>query len=124
MNNKKASYYAAPGISGPGFGMITDRKILRIEELVCDTTGETPKSIKKRSRTRNRVLSRQMMFYFLRRYTNLMLVEMGQLYGLQDHSTVVRATAALKNLMFSDPAIKNQVEWIDNILKEDLIRLQ
>lgn len=121
---KVLNYFAAPGTTGPGFGIFTDRKIRQIEDLVCQFTGETPKTIHLRSRNRNRVLSRQMMFCFLRVYTKLTLVEIGHYYGLQDHSTVVHGCQALKDLMYTQPDIKKQVDYIDNILKEDLIRLQ
>lgn len=114
------SYFAAPGTRGEGFGIFTDKKIMQIEELVCQATGETPKTVKSRSRARNKVLSRQMIFYFLKKYTKLTLMEIGHMYGLQDHSTVLYGMATLKNLMFSEPHLKTQVDYIDNILKEDL----
>lgn len=112
------SYFSAPGVTGPGYGISTDKKIREIEKLVCDLNGEDPKHIKKRSRTRNRVLARQMIFYLLRRHTSLTLLQMGNLYGLQDHSTVTHGIGALNDLMYTDPLVKKQVDSIDKAVTE------
>lgn len=112
------SYFAAPGIAGPGYGILTDKKIREIENIVCKLNGEDPKNVKKRSRTRNRVLSRQMIFLLLRKHTDLTLLQMGNLYGLEDHSTVTHGIGALNDLMYTDPKVKKQVEYIDKIITE------
>ena len=110
------SYFIAPGINGPGFGYLTDRKIREIEFLVCEANGETPERIKQRSRTRGRVLSRHMIFYFLRQHTTLTCAQIGHLYGIMDHSTVLHGIRTLEGLIFSEPHIKKQMQLIGNKL--------
>lgn len=68
------------------------------------------------SRTRSIARPRQIAIYLTRKYTALGLKEIGSHFGGRDHSTVLHACETIESGMESDPAIREAVENIQNLL--------
>ena len=98
-------------------GIFTQKKIDKIESVVCEYNGETPERIKEKCRLRSIVLSRHIIFFLLRKHTLLTLNEIAHYYGLKDHSTVIHGIKALEDRMFSEPFLKKQVSQMSLLVK-------
>ncbi len=72
--------------------------------------------LKGASRARVVARPRQIAIYLTRKYTELGLKEIGAHFGGRDHSTVLHACETIETGMESDPAIREAVEGIQNLL--------
>lgn len=63
-------------------------------------------------RRREYVYPRQMMMYFLTKYTQLSLVQIGDLFGGKDHTTVIYSAWKIKDLMDCYDNTRYEVEEI------------
>jgi chromosomal replication initiator protein len=81
----------------------------RILPLVAERFGVTLEQITGRRRTQGVVLPRQVAMYLLRQLTELSLVEIGQLFGGRDHSTVIYACERVAATMAAEAAFGEKV---------------
>lgn len=87
----------------------------RIQEVICDYFGVTPKSLISKKRNANIVLPRQVAMYIVNDMTNSSTTEIGNAFGKRDHSTVIHAVEKIRNLRKMD---KELDEKIEKIIKE------
>lgn len=74
--------------------------------------------ITKRTRKREIVQARQLVQYFLERYTKLSLPEIGKLTGGFDHSTILASKKNIKNLMDTDKHFREWVKEMDKYFQK------
>lgn len=70
-----------------------------IIESVCGYFGVTHEVLKKKNRLRERVIARHLICYFLRKYTNTTLFDVGQLIGGRDHTTVIHGVRTVTDFL-------------------------
>lgn len=93
--------------------MITPDKII---EIVCDHFKLAVKEVQSRSRVREFVYARNIIFYLLRKHTKMSLKSSGELFG-RDHTTVIHGIETLNNLMYTDTDVRSEVELIEEKVK-------
>lgn len=72
--------------------------------------------LKGTSRTRTIARPRQIAIYLTRKYTDMGLKEIGSHFGGRDHSTILHACETIDTGLEQDPAIREAVENIQNLL--------
>lgn len=115
--NTISSYFVKPGISEQKIGVFTQTKIEIIEKIVCEYIGSSPDQLRVKSRKRNLVFSRHIIFFLLRRYTHMSLLQIANHYGFVDHTTVIHGINNIGNLMENDSILKRQVAQMSMIVK-------
>lgn len=93
--------------------------IHRIEDIVCDYTGIDKRQLQVKTRKRNIVFSRQLVWYFARIFTKMSTTELAMRYG-KDHATCLHGTKNIRNLIETDKYIRNDAEE----LKKDIKNLE
>ena len=91
---------------------VTVEKI--IEEVARTFGNLTPEDIRSQRRNANISEARQISMYIIREITDLSMVEIGQIFGGRDHSTVVYATRQVETRMARDPRTR---DLINDIIK-------
>lgn len=101
--------YASAKRHNPDNRFMHEKKIKKIIGDFFDTTYE---DVTIKSRKREIVYVRQMMMYFLAKYTQLTLVTIGKMFGGKDHTTVMHSLQVIDDLKDVYPQIANQIERI------------
>ena len=86
-----------------------------IIEETCREFGVNPADITRRSRKRGYVCARQISIWFMRKYSNLTLLECGTMFN-QDHTTAIHSVKTVSDLMETDEAYRLMVTSIQNRL--------
>jgi chromosomal replication initiation ATPase DnaA len=87
-----------------------------IREAICIVCNVTWDQVIKSDRYRNLVIARQLYCYFVKKFTQLTLREIGKHIGDRDHTTVIHSIDSLNNLIDS----KNE-EAVDKLNKVNAI---
>ena len=74
--------------------------------------------LRSRARGRQISLARHMGIYLSRKLTESTQREIGEFYGNRDHSSILRATAKVEELIAKDPHFAKEVLRIERLLKE------
>ena len=83
-----------------------------IVRAVCDFYGIDHKTLQGRGRSRNIVIPRQVVMYLLREETETSLVEIGNLLGGRDHTTIMYGYEKVKEDLVTDTRLKNEINSI------------
>jgi chromosomal replication initiator protein len=75
------------------------RNMEDIIQVVCEETGVNIVAIRGKTRMRNVVLARHLIFYYAKRCTGLSLQQIGFTLGGKDHTTVIHANRSIKDLI-------------------------
>lgn len=120
---QKVCIYAIPGLMSDTKIPALNRPELqkdRIKEIVCTHYGLDPATILlSKSRKREMVFARQLIMYFMKKYTGMSLKSIGREFAgtstgnKKDHTTVIHSIQTVKNLMDTDQYILQQVNQID-----------
>jgi len=70
-----------------------------IIESICFYLGFEYDDIRRKNRKRELVIARQMVCYFLRKYTVLTLADIGKIIGDRDHTTVIHGIDTVNNFL-------------------------
>lgn len=87
----------------------------KIINIISEHYETKPESLKTKSRADRRVKVRQMIYYFLRRYTHLSLKDIGEMFD-RDHTTIIHGLQSLQNLRWAYPDLEIEILKIDNKL--------
>jgi chromosomal replication initiation ATPase DnaA len=85
-----------------------------IINIVCDYFNVDILELKNKSRYRKYVYARQLIMYFLTR-EQITLKEIGKIFN-RDHTTVVHANRTIRNLLYSDDNVQEDVAKIKILL--------
>lgn len=111
------NYIVVPGIKeeyrGEFAPVITPELII---ETVCNHYKISPEKLKSKNRSKELVHTRHVIFYFLRKYTNITLKAAGLLFN-RDHTTVIHSVEHLGDIMDTEPNVKSEVEQLEAIIK-------
>lgn len=88
---------------------ITPEMIL---QAVCDYYGVEGRKLKEAGRSRNVVIPRHVAMYLLREETDCSLVEIGQLLGGRDHTTVIHGSEKVAQSLNTDARLRSEVASI------------
>ncbi len=80
-----------------------------IREAVANGWGVTIDGLKSKRRTKELTVPRQVAMYLIRELLDLPLIEIGQLFGGRDHSTVIHSIRKVQDEMGSDAAFSARV---------------
>lgn len=83
-----------------------------IVRTVCEFYGTDTKTLQGRGRSRNIVVPRQVLMYLLREETDISLVEIGNILGGRDHTTVMYGYEKVKEDIITDTRLKNEINSI------------
>lgn len=90
----------------------------RIAAAAARQFGVSLRQMRGKSRRRAVVLARDTVIYIARESGGLSLPELGRYFGNRDHTTISHGYYKLKSLLQSDPAVRQAVENVQNMLKE------
>jgi len=96
------------------------QKIKRIQKEICSFFHINASDLKSKSRTKNLVLARNLIIFFYRKELKLSLVEIGQLLGNRNHTTILNS---LKNINKNwEEIIKtiNNIDYLKNLIHKKL----
>lgn len=88
----------------------------RIIETVCEHFKLKLKDLESRSRVRELVFARHIIFYLIRKHTKMSLKSAGELFD-RDHTTVIHSVDTLNNLMYTEPDVRAEVELIEESIR-------
>jgi len=88
----------------------------QIIETVVSYTGVPVKLVLSKSRKFKVALARQLIAYFLKMYSPMTLVQIGQLIGSRDHTTVIHSISRIKGYLQSgDSDVCTAIQHIDKM---------
>lgn len=111
------SYIAWPGT----FKKTSSTEANQIIYLVLRESGFTRTELESKSRKRELTFVRHMAMYFLKKYSDMTLKEIGKIFGGRDHSSVSHARDTVHDLCFTNPAIKTRVQNLENVIKNQIV---
>jgi len=91
----------------------------RIQEAVAKAWGIQSTTLSSKRRTKDLTVPRQVAMYLIRELLNLPLVQIGNLFGGRDHSTVIHSIRKVEETVVVDPSFERKVQ----ALKDELSRL-
>ena len=103
---------AAPGLNNSVRAGIRKSIAGKIITACADYFGQDPY---KKTRIRKTVECRMFCYLFLRRHTSMSLKSMGLLFG-QDHTTVINALKTIKDVIHTDPNLRNHYYKLQSII--------
>lgn len=111
------NYICVPGIKekyrSESAPVITPEKIIT---TVCDYFVLSVDVVKSKSRAKEHVYARHVIFYFLRKHTNMTLKSSGALFN-RDHTTVIHGLDNLRDIMDTEPVVRSEVELLETTIK-------
>jgi chromosomal replication initiation ATPase DnaA len=87
-----------------------------IARIICDETGINPFD-RSSYQGREYVVSRQLFFYFMLRYTKKTLREIAKYFN-KNHATVIHARTTINNLIETDKKFREMYERLDSKIKK------
>jgi len=93
--------------------VVTPDKVI---EAVCEHFKFNLKDLQSKSRIKEYVYARDIIFYLIRNKTKMSLKSTGQLLH-RDHTTVIHSIETLNNLMYTEPDVKAEVELIEEAVR-------
>jgi chromosomal replication initiator protein len=87
-----------------------------IRERVATEWGTSVEGLRSKRRTKDLTVPRQVAMYLIREMLDLSLVEIGNLFGGRDHSTVIHAVNKVEEDMAQDDVFRAKVELLRNRL--------
>jgi len=93
-----------------------------IQNVICNGEKIPSESLKGRTRKHEIVLARQMIIYFLKKYTKESLLQMARHYG-RDHSTAIHSIKTVNNFIDTDKNFARKINSYNQEIarKSDLI---
>jgi hypothetical protein len=95
-----------------------------IQQIVCKEENINPLILQIKTRKRKIVFTRQVIMYFMKKYTKESLDCIGSHFkseksesGHLDHATVLHACALIDNLIWSDKDIRIKINYYENRIK-------
>ncbi len=88
-----------------------------IQSAVAKEWGTTAEGLKSKTRTKTLTVPRQVAMYLCREMLALQLVEIGQLFGGRDHSTVIHSLERATTTMSEDGQFKKRVDNLRTLLE-------
>ncbi len=91
----------------------------RIQDAVAKQWGIPSTALCSKRRTKDLTVPRQVAMYLIRELLDLPLVQIGNLFGGRDHSTVIHSIRKVEETITADPSFERKVQ----ALRDDLSRL-
>ena len=89
-----------------------------IQRCVVEEFGISLQDLKTRRRNKQVVFPRQIAMYLSRELTGLSLPEIGEFFGGKDHTTVLHSCKKIKEELLNNPALKERVEKVIQVIKQ------
>jgi chromosomal replication initiator protein len=89
----------------------------RIRELVAASWQVTPQGLASKKRTKELTVPRQAAMYLIRDMLDLPLVQIGDLFGGRDHSTVIHSVRVVEHRLGTDPEFRARMDDIRTELR-------
>jgi len=89
-----------------------------IQRCVVEEFGISLQDLKTKRRNKQVVFPRQIAMYLSRELTELSLPEIGELFGGKDHTTVLHSYKKVKEDINNNPALKERVEKVIQVIKQ------
>ncbi len=86
----------------------------KIEKLVCEYYEVTPMLIRTKRRDRHIVWPRHVYYFLCYQNTNFSMEVIGNRIGIIDHTTVRNGMLTVKNMISTNPDLKNQLLQLQN----------
>lgn len=85
---------------------------LDIITIGCEHFKMSLDELKQKTRRREVVYPRQVLMTLMRENTDLSYKQIGDLFGNRDHTTVIHSLNTINDLRFSDPTVKDEVNYL------------
>ena len=87
-----------------------------LQKIVADHFKVRVIDLKAKSRTQPLVMARQLSMFFMKKYMDKSLVEIGRAHGGRDHTTVINALDRVENQLSENPDIKKDFNEIETVI--------
>lgn len=104
--------YIYPGLKKDTKFIVPKRTMDTIFDIVCTYFSLNKILVKSKSRQRNLVYARQCTMLLVREYTQNTLIAVGKFVGGRDHTTTIYGIVTIKNLIHTDPSVREDIENI------------
>lgn len=117
MNNyaPKIKYTAIPGLKYRSSNSLDAEGVIL---TICNFMRISREQLTARCRVRKFVYSRQLVTYFILQYCNVTLKEAGIMMGGLDHTTAIHSRNVIRDLIFSDPRVQQDVMKLTTLLNK------
>ena len=82
----------------------------RIQDVVARRWGVTSEQLRSKARIKTLVVPRQIAMYLARDMLQMQLIEIGQVFGGRDHSTVIHSVDKVQRQMARDRSFRDRIE--------------
>ncbi|SDK60919.1 chromosomal replication initiator protein [Catalinimonas alkaloidigena] len=89
-----------------------------IQKSVSDYFKVPADALKAKTRKKEVVMARQVAMYFTKEFTDYSLKSIGQFFGGRDHSTVIHAIRAVKDLIETNRKFRSSMDELNHLLKQ------
>jgi hypothetical protein len=117
--NKNVAYYLYAGIIPFNLSILIKKVILEIDEIfeiVCNYFNTTREEILKKTRVREIVMIRHIIYWLVRKYNKrITTLTICKILGNKDHSSAITSVYNINNLYETDKKFKKQLDEIINI---------
>jgi len=111
-------------LSGEKIKLTDERKAIIIIKCVCLSRGIGINDLKRFTRKRHIVHSRQICFKLIRENTSLSLGRIGEILGNLNHATVLAGIKTINNLCDSHKEILSELKRINKYVKEEFSAIE
>jgi chromosomal replication initiator protein len=88
-----------------------------IQRAVAEAWGVRPEALASKRRTKDLTVPRQVAMYLIRELLDVALVQIGEVFGGRDHSTVIHSIRKVEGQMESDYEFRDRVEALRDELR-------
>lgn len=92
------------------------QRVARVQNLVANSYGVSPETMRTKSRARIDAWPRQVAMYLCRNRFGMALPKIAREFGNRDHTTVVHAVRQVERRMVADPVYRADVEALREAL--------
>jgi chromosomal replication initiation ATPase DnaA len=117
VRSMAARFGASTESTVPDVGRAVPQTVVEIVRLVADEWALTPKELYGRSRAKRISEARSVVFYLCQLVDGLTLVEIGELIGGRDHTTVIYGREKASERMRRDKVYEQRVLRLADLLK-------
>ncbi|MBO6280547.1 MAG: chromosomal replication initiator protein DnaA [Bacilli bacterium] len=103
---------------GDGKKIINQINGQKIISIVADYYNLTPSQITGKERNAQLVLARHLSMYLIRKYIDIPLKKIGEMFGGKDHTTVMSAITKVDKELKTDAQLQSAVEDLEKKIKE------
>jgi chromosomal replication initiator protein len=89
----------------------------KIKTIICNYLHVEEEKLQHKTRKREIVYARQLSMFFILKYTNYTLAEVGEMFGGRDYTTVIHSRDTIKDRLDVEEEVQNDVKLLNDLIQ-------